>query len=42
MCVCLKVATGLDHSLVLTADGLVRGCGWSADGQTGETNDNGS
>jgi len=39
MCVCLKVASGLDHSLVLTTDHLVWGCGWSADGQTGNTDD---
>ena len=26
---------GQDHSLFLTEDGAVYGCGWGADGQTG-------
>ena len=32
-----QVCCGLDHTLFLTAGGSVLACGWSADGQTGES-----
>ena len=35
-CLCLQIACGFDHTLLLTIDGQVLSCGWGADGQTGK------